>query len=135
MDTTNPLYAAIVDPLVSFYRQSLEECERLNQLLTQHKNETAEQLRYLRRRVDTSESYINLIEGRVDALTNVVMSLLQHGESITRDETTYYMRDEAQRAEDSDFLWQLLLEVETESENEFEFDIPEEEIRRVEAML
>lgn len=124
--TDNPLYMAIREPLVEFFRESLENQQAINRVVEANKALAEEQIKYLRARIDRMQQYNDLVESRLDDLTQVVMNLMNTGHSITRDEVQHQMRQTAQDSEDADFLWQLLLEVDTENEEE-EVPILEEE--------
>lgn len=129
--------SGIVDPLVTFFRQSLEASEELNRKLQRYRDESAETNRFLQRRTELNEGYIHVLETRLEALEGIVTTLLTHGHPTTREECVVEVRDAAQNTPESDYLWQLLLEVDTdfeEADEEIE-RITEEEIRELDRML
>lgn len=129
--------SGLFDPLVTFFRQSLEASEELNRKLQRYRDDATEENRYLRRRSDLNEGYIHVLETRIEALEGIVMNLMAHGLPTTRDEIQVEVREQANNSAESDYLWQLLMEVDTEFEDasdEFE-RITERELEEMDRLF
>lgn len=120
------LWHAVIDPMVTLYREQLEASEEMRRALERHKNDSAEHARYLTRRLNTADGYIQVLEQRLDDLTAVVVGLLNASRN-TADDAQEHVRMRAEDSPESDFLWRLLLEVDTENgEDEEELTLEEE---------
>ena len=108
---------AILDPLLTFYRECLEEQQRLSAIQEGQRVALTELTKYQRRRTENLERDNDLLNDRLTSLEAVVTRLLTTGHPTTREETAIEMREEAHQAPDSDYLWQILLEADTDEDD------------------
>lgn len=127
---------ALLDPLVTMYRENLEAVEAMNRTLMQQRNDSTEHARYVHRRLETADAYIAVLEARIDDLEAVVTTLLNTNSPHTREDTQETVRLRAEDSVDADYLWRLLLEADTEpEEDDFQIELDEQTMREIDEWL